>query len=167
MGFTFEHGYWNTPHEGGGSTCTTSIPCPANTSDPMMLVSGSFERGNTYLSNKKKLKKKYWLSFEKSWFPWGEPWFSPLTGTNFSIETRSNLNMKNQIGSRKSRFLEAQSIFFLQFFFVGKIRISSFQWAANEHHRITSVGAARNRRADPPLRGGVFQYPCSYYVSAP
>jgi hypothetical protein len=41
----------------GGST--NSIPCPANTSDPMMLVSGSFERGDMYLSNKKKLKKKY------------------------------------------------------------------------------------------------------------
>ena len=40
----------------GGST--TSIPCPANTSDPMMLVSGSFERGDMYLSNKKKFEEK-------------------------------------------------------------------------------------------------------------
>ena len=36
----------------GGST--NSIGCGAETSDPMMLVSGSLERGNTYLSNKKK-----------------------------------------------------------------------------------------------------------------
>ena len=41
----------------GGST--NSIDCGAETSDRMMLVSGSLERGNTYLSNKKNLKEKY------------------------------------------------------------------------------------------------------------
>ena len=82
-------------------------------------------RSIMYLSNKKKLKKKYWLSFEKSWFPWGEPCFSPLTGTNFSIETRSNLNMKKQIRSRKSRFPEAQTIFLIADFFKRRVSISS------------------------------------------
>ena len=45
------------PMRGGGST--NSIACGAETSDPMMLISGSLERGNTYLSNNKKMKTKY------------------------------------------------------------------------------------------------------------
>ena len=51
-----------------------------------------------------------------------------LTGTNFSIETRSNLNMKNQIRSLKSRFLEAQTIFLVADFFKRKVSISSIEW---------------------------------------
>ena len=44
------------PHLRGGST--NSIDCRAETSDRMMLVSGSLERGETYLSNRKKNEGK-------------------------------------------------------------------------------------------------------------
>ena len=134
----------------GGST--KIIMCGAETSDPLAPVRGSFESRDRDPSNKKNPKWKNCLSCEKCWFPWGEPWFQAWNCTN------SPLKFKHE---KPDSFTETlvkifPDNFFTSDFFIGRVSISTFEWAANEHQRISSFGAAHNYLVRSPPSGPYF-----------